>query len=128
MVTRATIANWESGRKEGVDIQELAALAKALDVPALSLLYPLDGMTPEEAQEAIDFSGYDTAYCVLYRWSDVQLLASLSPTPPNLASELRQVITDAAREELGHPVSRQQLPPQIKKIGSRIARNFHIAV
>lgn len=55
-------------------------------------------MTPEEAQEAIDFSGYDTAYCVLYRWSDVQLLASLSPTPPNLASELRQVITDAARE------------------------------
>lgn len=97
VVTRATIANWESGRKEGIDVLELITVAKALEVPALSLLYPLDGMDDKQAQEAIDFSGYEDDYRVLYRWCDVRLLASLSPTPPNLASEWRQVVVDAER-------------------------------
>lgn len=95
VVSRATIANWESGRKEGIDVTELVAVAKALGVPALSLLYPLNGMDDAQAQEAIDFSGYEDDYRVLYRWCDVRLLARLSPTPPNLASEWRQVQRDA---------------------------------
>lgn len=94
VVTRATIANWESGRKEGIDVGELIAVAKALRVPALSLLYPL-GAQPDEA---LAFAGYeDDDYRVLYRWCDVRLLARLSPTPPNLAAEYRQVERDARR-------------------------------
>lgn len=39
-VTRDTIANLESGRKKSVDIPELLILAKALEVPPISLIYP----------------------------------------------------------------------------------------
>ncbi len=39
-ITRAQIANYESGRKKSLDIAELVVIAAALDVPAITLLYP----------------------------------------------------------------------------------------
>jgi transcriptional regulator with XRE-family HTH domain len=39
-ISRAQIANYESGRKKNLDIAELLILAAALDVPPLVLLYP----------------------------------------------------------------------------------------
>jgi transcriptional regulator with XRE-family HTH domain len=39
-ISRAAIANYESGRKRGLDIAELLVLAAALNVPPLVLLFP----------------------------------------------------------------------------------------
>lgn len=39
-ISRAQIANYESGRKKNLDIAELLILAAALDVPPMVLLYP----------------------------------------------------------------------------------------
>ncbi|WP_080691676.1 helix-turn-helix domain-containing protein [Mycobacterium avium] len=39
VITRDTIANLESGRKRVIDIAELIVLAKALEVPPVSLIY-----------------------------------------------------------------------------------------
>jgi transcriptional regulator with XRE-family HTH domain len=39
-ITRSQIANYESGRTRSLDIAELLVLAEALDVSALSLLFP----------------------------------------------------------------------------------------
>jgi transcriptional regulator with XRE-family HTH domain len=39
-ISRAQIANYESGRKKNLDIAELLILAAALEVPPLVLLYP----------------------------------------------------------------------------------------
>ncbi len=41
-VPRNTIVNLETGRKETLSVQELTAIALALDVSPVSLLYPLD--------------------------------------------------------------------------------------
>jgi transcriptional regulator with XRE-family HTH domain len=41
-VPRNTVVNLETGRKESISVQELVAIALALDVSPVSLLYPLD--------------------------------------------------------------------------------------
>ncbi|MFT4396904.1 helix-turn-helix domain-containing protein [Gordonia lacunae] len=79
VVTRATIANWESGRKEGIDVQELIAVAKALDVPALSLLYPRT-----EVEDIVAFSGYrDDEYRAAYAYIDARESVESLPFLPD---------------------------------------------
>ena len=39
-ITRSQIANYESGRKQGLDVVELLVIAAALDVAPLELLFP----------------------------------------------------------------------------------------
>lgn len=39
-ISRAAIANYESGRKKGLDVVELMVIAAVLDVPPVALLYP----------------------------------------------------------------------------------------
>ena len=39
-MSRAALANYESGRKKGLDIAELMVIAAACDVPPVSLLFP----------------------------------------------------------------------------------------
>jgi transcriptional regulator with XRE-family HTH domain len=39
-ISRAAIANYESGRKKGLDVAEILVLAAALRVPPLSILFP----------------------------------------------------------------------------------------
>jgi transcriptional regulator with XRE-family HTH domain len=41
-ISRNTIASIESGRKELLSVQELATLARALEIAPIALLYPLD--------------------------------------------------------------------------------------
>lgn len=55
-ITRDTIANLESGRKRVIDVAELIVIAKALGVPPISLIYPID---PANASAALAFCGYD---------------------------------------------------------------------
>jgi transcriptional regulator with XRE-family HTH domain len=47
-ITRAQIANLESGRRRGLDVSELLILAAALDVPPVTLLYP--GLPDDEVE------------------------------------------------------------------------------
>ncbi len=49
-ISRAMIANYESGRKQGLDIAELTALAAALRVPPVILLF---GGLPDETIESL---------------------------------------------------------------------------
>jgi hypothetical protein len=39
-ITRSQIANYESGRKQSLDVAELLVIAAALDIAPLELLYP----------------------------------------------------------------------------------------
>ena len=39
-ITRSQIANYESGRKQSLDVAELLLLAAALGVPPVALLFP----------------------------------------------------------------------------------------
>lgn len=39
-ITRAQIANYESGRKQSLDVAELLVIAEALKVPPVALIYP----------------------------------------------------------------------------------------
>ena len=41
-IPRSTIANIESGRKESIPVHEVSVIAKALDVPPLAVLFPID--------------------------------------------------------------------------------------
>lgn len=65
-ISRAAIANYESGRKKGLDLGELLVLAAALRVPPLVLLFPdlpdgsveaLPGLTVDSWEAAAWFSG-----------------------------------------------------------------------
>lgn len=65
-ISRAAIANYESGRKRGLDLSELLVLAAALDVPPLVLLFPelpdgavegLPGITTTSWEAATWFTG-----------------------------------------------------------------------
>jgi hypothetical protein len=65
-ISRAAIANYESGRKKGLDITELLVLAAALRVPPLAILFPqlpdgfvevLPGMETTNWKAAAWFSG-----------------------------------------------------------------------
>lgn len=87
VVTRATIANWESGRKEGIDVSELLAVAKALDVPALSLLYPRT-----EVDDIVAFSGYrDDEYRAVYAYVDArESVESLPSLPDSIRATMQE--------------------------------------
>ena len=65
-ISRAQIANYESGRKKGLDLTELLTLAAALRVPPVVLLFPdlpdgpvevLPGVTVDSWDAAAWFSG-----------------------------------------------------------------------
>jgi transcriptional regulator with XRE-family HTH domain len=65
-ISRAAIANYESGRKKGLDLAELLTLAAALRVPPVVLLFPdlpdgpveaLPGVTVDSWGAAAWFSG-----------------------------------------------------------------------
>ena len=49
-ITRSQIANYESGRKQGLDVAELLVIAAALDVAPLELLFPGE---PDQAVQTL---------------------------------------------------------------------------
>ncbi|MCP9271245.1 helix-turn-helix domain-containing protein [Mycolicibacterium arenosum] len=60
-ITRAQIANYESGRKKGLDLTELLMLAAALRVPPVVLLFPDLPDGPVEALPGITVDSWDAA-------------------------------------------------------------------
>lgn len=58
-ISRDVIANYESGRKQSLDIAELLVLAKALDVPPLALLFPGQAAAPVEVLPGVSSSTLD---------------------------------------------------------------------
>lgn len=60
-ISRAAIANYESGRKKGLDLGELLVLSAALGVPPLVLLFPALPDGPVEALPDLTVDSWDAA-------------------------------------------------------------------
>ena len=60
-ISRAAIANYESGRKKSLDVAELMVLAAALRIPPLTLLFPQlpDGVV--EVLPGVETTSWDAA-------------------------------------------------------------------
>lgn len=92
VVSRGMIANWEStdqdgrARKQSLDVVELLALAKALDVPPIALLYPRT-----EVDDIAAFSGYrDVQYRDVYAYIDARESVESLPSLPDSVREAMQ--------------------------------------
>ena len=60
-ISRAAIANYESGRKKGLDVAELLVIAAALQIPPLTLLFPQLPDGPIEVLPGIETTSWDAA-------------------------------------------------------------------
>ena len=60
-ISRAAIANYESGRKRGLDLTELLVIAAALGVPPLVLLFPDVPDGPVEVLPGLEIASWDAA-------------------------------------------------------------------
>jgi transcriptional regulator with XRE-family HTH domain len=60
-ISRAAIANYESGRKKGLDVAELLVLAAALRIPPLTILYPKLPDGPVEVLPTVQVTSWDAA-------------------------------------------------------------------
>ena len=60
-ISRAAIANYESGRKKGLDVAELLVLAAALRLPPLALLFPQLPDGPVEVLPGLTTTCWDAA-------------------------------------------------------------------
>ncbi|MDM2549944.1 helix-turn-helix transcriptional regulator [Mycobacteroides abscessus] len=107
-ITRDTIANLESGRKRVIDIAELIVLAKALDVPPVSLLYPRTdhveqspGVVTSGLDATLWFAGYseDSDMWDVYRYADARAQYDVYKQDPDEAERLsaRSLIGQAKR-------------------------------
>ena len=105
-ITRSQIANYESGRKQSLDVAELMVLAAALDVAPLELLFPgkadspvkrLPGQTVPTAHAASWFAGRP-------EWLD-----SLHGAVDQLAQVLRPAGIGGS-EQFGAPTITQEAP------------------
>lgn len=77
-ITRAQIANYESGRKRSLDIAELVVLAVALDTSPVVLMYPDprdDQSNLVEALPGVELTGFQAAQWVsgLGYWEATEL-------------------------------------------------------
>jgi transcriptional regulator with XRE-family HTH domain len=92
-ISRAQIANYESGRKKNLDIAELLILAAALDVPPLVLLYP--ELPAGEVEIIPDRPG--TSWDA-YRWATGMAPSFLNPGTPSDGEQLISAVLE--RHEL----------------------------
>jgi transcriptional regulator with XRE-family HTH domain len=60
-ISRAAIANYESGRKKGLDVAELLVLAAALKVPPLALMFPQLPDGPVEVLPGVETTSWNAA-------------------------------------------------------------------
>jgi len=60
-ISRAAIANYESGRKKGLDVAELLVLATALRIPPLTILFPELPDGPVELLPGVHTTSWDAA-------------------------------------------------------------------
>jgi transcriptional regulator with XRE-family HTH domain len=94
-ITRAQIANYESGRKKGLDVAELVVLAAALDVPPIALLYPALPDGPVEWLPGVYFPSH-----VVAEWfsgeTELTHLSAERLDPPAKAAELVKAVRERA--------------------------------
>ena len=87
-ISRAAIANYESGRKKGLDVAELIVLAEALRVPPLVLLFP---QLPDGELEGLP--GLSTTAWNAASWfsGEEDRVNSEDATPPATTKELKLI-------------------------------------
>lgn len=133
-VSRSQIANYESGRKQTLDIAELLVIAATLDVPPVSLLFGghpdrdvevLPGQMMQTTAALARFSG-DDSY-----GSDVPAREVIPSSPPALLLALARERAGAERELaaakavfelLGEPDDDARRIAHIAELANRIAR------
>ncbi len=89
-ISRAAIANYESGRKKGLDVAELLTLAAAMQIPPLALIFPDLPDGPVELLPNVTTTSWDAA-----AWFSGEAPSPLSddetPSPTREYSLLRAV-------------------------------------
>jgi transcriptional regulator with XRE-family HTH domain len=88
-ISRAQIANYETGRKKNLDIAELLILAAALDVPPLVLLYP---DLPAGKVEVIP--GQVGTSWDAYLWAAGMIPSFLNPGTPSHGAQLINAVRE----------------------------------
>ena len=76
-VSRSQIANYESGRKQGLDVAEFLILAAALDIPPALLLFPT---FPDDTVEVLPGQQVDADRCV--GWLSGHAALAIGPSTP----------------------------------------------
>lgn len=91
-ISRAAIANYESGRKKGLDVAELLILAGALRIPPLAMLFPQLPNGPVEVLPDMETSSWNAA-----AWFSGEASSpdpSGDPWPPSKQYELLRAIRE----------------------------------
>lgn len=133
-VSRSQIANYESGRKQSLDIAELLVIAATLEVPPISLLFGghpdrdvevLPGQTMQTTAALARFSGDDS-----YE-AKVHAPDRIAPSPPALllglvreraGAERELAAAKAVFELVGEPDDDARQIAHIAELANRIAR------
>jgi transcriptional regulator with XRE-family HTH domain len=133
-ITRSQIANYESGRKQSLDIAELMTIAAALKVPPLSLIL---GGHPDHEIEFLPGQTATTAAALAWFTGDDAYAPNTVPAQPDSASPLA-LLLDLTRERaathreleqakatfelLGKPADDSRQIKHIADLTDRIAR------
>jgi transcriptional regulator with XRE-family HTH domain len=128
-ISRAQIANYESGRKKNLDIAELLILAAALDVPPLVLLYP-----DLPAGEVEIIPGRVGTSWAAYLWATGVAPSFLNPGTPsngeqlvNAVRERHELMAELARLHVEKSaarddISKRSLESRQTEVSGRIGR------
>jgi transcriptional regulator with XRE-family HTH domain len=106
-ITRSQIANYESGRKQSLDVAELMVLAAVLDVAPLELLFPGKASHPVERLPGSAVTTSDAISWFTGNWGWLYDLHSA-------VDQLAQVLRPAGirpSEQFGAPTVTQTEPP-----------------
>ena len=95
-ISRAIVANIESGRKQGLDIAELTVLAAALRVPPVTLLF---GGLPDEAIEFLPDEKSTSVAALAWFIGDREM----AWPGPEVESDEARALADAAIADPGSP-------------------------
>ncbi|MCV0334090.1 MAG: helix-turn-helix transcriptional regulator [Microbacterium sp.] len=113
-MSRAVIANIESGRKRDITIDEMLALAWALDVPPVALALPLEQPNVfVETSRGTQTSTHARAHNVIDWFTSGKRPGSAGPTPPQTIATTRLTMLRDYYQTLGRIVQAE----------ARLARN-----
>lgn len=133
-VSRSQIANYESGRKQSLDIAELLVIAATLDVPPISLLFGghpdrdvevLPGQTVQTTEALARFCGDDSYWSNVHVREDVPTSPSallLSLVRERAGAERELAAAKAVFELVGEPDDDARQIAHIAELTKRIAR------
>jgi hypothetical protein len=91
-ISRAAIANYESGRKKGLDIAELLVIAGALRIPPVALLFPQLPDGPVEVLPGTETTSWEAAEW--FSGEESSPRPDDQPWPTTRESELLRAVRD----------------------------------